>query len=116
MEREGTASHLRITTSRCNTEFYSVKGTAVLRCPIRHRKQVPPGLLTVADAMPHLPHGKNPLAVGVKSYQLPDAARARYLVVVPERLVSLLKKEPPKPVKMRQPEPKQAPHAGVAAG
>ena len=30
------------------------------------------------------------------------------LVVVPERLVSLLKKEPPKPVKMRKPEPKQA--------
>ncbi len=30
------------------------------------------------------------------------------LVVVPERLVSLLKKEPPKPVKARKPEPKQA--------
>ena len=30
------------------------------------------------------------------------------LVVVPERLVSLLKKEPPKPVKMRKPEQKQA--------
>jgi hypothetical protein len=30
------------------------------------------------------------------------------LVVVPERLVSLLKKEPPKPVKARKPEPKQS--------
>ncbi len=30
------------------------------------------------------------------------------LVVVPERVVSLLKKERPKPVKMRKPEPKQA--------
>lgn len=30
------------------------------------------------------------------------------LVVVPERLVSLLKKEPTKPVKVRKPEPKQA--------
>ena len=29
------------------------------------------------------------------------------LVVVPERLVSLLKKEPPKPVKVRKPEPKK---------
>lgn len=30
------------------------------------------------------------------------------LVVAPERVVSLLKKEPPKPVKMRKPDPKQA--------
>ena len=37
------------------------------------------------------------------------------LVVVPERVVSLLKKEPPKPVKMRKPEPKQAREAPAEA-
>ena len=63
MEREGAASHLRVTTSHCNTDFYSVKGTAVLRCPIRHRNQVPPGLLTVADVMPHLPILKKTIAL-----------------------------------------------------
>jgi hypothetical protein len=34
-------------------------------------------MLTVADAMPQLPHGKNPLSVGVKPYQPSAAARAR---------------------------------------
>jgi len=63
VEREGAASHLRVTTSHCNTDFYSVKGTAVLRCPIRHRNQVPPGLLTVADVMPHLPILKKTIAL-----------------------------------------------------
>jgi len=60
-------------------------------------------LLTVADAMPHLPHGKNPLAVGVKSYQLPDPAKKGSSKPRPDHY------EPEKPSDL-------APHAGVAAG
>jgi hypothetical protein len=46
------------------------------------------------------------LSTSIALIKLP-ALRPPPLVVVPERLVSLLKKEPPKPVKARKPEPKQ---------
>ena len=46
------------------------------------------------------------LSTSIALIKLP-ALRPPPLVVVPERLVSLLKKEPPRPVKARKPEPKQ---------
>jgi len=46
------------------------------------------------------------LSTSIALIKLP-VLRPPPLVVVPERVVSLLKKEPPKPVKARKPEPKQ---------